>query len=614
MFRRFENLVDPYVEYQEHDAPPRTLFAFLWDYSQPFRQIYLFTGITSVVVAAVEIWLIWYMGRLVDLLSGGSPAEVWSTHGTELILVAAFVLVARPVLQAIDVLLLNNGLLPNFGTLIRWRAHKHVLRQSVGWFENDFAGRIANRIMQTPPAAGEAVFHVFDAITFALAYAVGAAVMLMGADPRLLLPLAIWLVLYGILVRWTIVRVGPASKAASDARSEVTGRVVDSYTNIHSVKLFAHHATELNYAKEAIENTRQTFAREMRIYTIMDVALVLLNGVLIVGVVGWAIALWMGGSATVGAVAAATALTLRLNAMTGWIMWALTTFFRSLGIVAEGMETIAQPITLTDAPDAQPLQLKDGRIDVVDLVHHYGRPSGGLNGVSFSVEPGEKIGLVGRSGAGKSTLVKLLLRFYDAESGRIEIDGQDISHVTQDSLRNVVGMVQQDSSLLHRSVRDNILYGKPNATESEVIASAQRAEAHDFIVDLTDPQGRTGYDAQVGERGVKLSGGQRQRVALARVILKDAPILVLDEATSALDSEVEAAIQDTLYGMMEGKTVIAIAHRLSTIAHLDRIVVLDDGKIVEIGSHTELLAVGGLYASFWARQSGGFLGLNEAAE
>ncbi len=606
MFRYFENLVDPFVAYDETDTPPTRLWPFMLDYSRPFMRVFFWTALLSVVVAAVEIGLIYYMGRVVDLL-GGSPAQVWQDHGTEFLLIAAFVLLLRPLLHVIDVLLLNNAVLPNFGTLIRWRAHKHVLRQSVGWFENDFAGRIANRIMQTPPAAGEVVFQVFDAISFSLAYLIGAAILLMAADARLLLPMLIWFALYAMLVRWTVRRVGPASQAASDARSTVTGRVVDSYTNIHSVKMFAHDDQELSYAREAIEETRRTFQTEMRIFTIMDAVLVSLNGLLIVGVVGWAIALWMQGSATVGVVAATTALTLRLNAMTGWIMWALTSFFRQLGVVAEGMETIAQPITLLDAPDAKPLQLTDGRIEVRDLSHHYGRKAGGLDHINMVINPGEKIGLIGRSGAGKSTLVKLLLRFYDVESGAIVIDDQDISTVTQDSLRSHIGMVQQDSALLHRSVRDNLLYGRPDATEDEMIAAAKQAEAHDFILDLEDPQGRTGYDAHVGERGVKLSGGQRQRVTLARVILKNAPILLLDEATSALDSEVEASIQDTLYGMMQGKTVIAIAHRLSTIAQMDRILVMDQGRIVEEGSHADLLAQGGLYAQFWARQSGGFM-------
>ena len=612
MFRFFEQLVDPYVAYRETDTPPQTLRAFMLDYAQPFKRVFWLAGVMSIVVAVVEIWLIAYMGRLVDLLQG-DPSEVWEQYGGEFILVAVFILLVRPVLQGLDVLLLNNTILPNFGTLIRWRAHKHVLRQSVGWFENDFAGRIANRIMQTPPAAGEAVFQVFDAITFSLAYVVGSAILLSQADPRLAVPLVIWLGLYGCLVAWTIKRVGPASKAASDARSAVTGRVVDAYTNIHSVKMFADSAREMDYAGEAIEESRRTFQIEMRIFTIMDVTLVFLNGLLILGVVGGAMLLWMQGATSVGAVAAATALALRLNAMTGWIMWALTSFFRQLGVVAEGMETIAQPILLVDKPESKPLEFASGRIEMQNLTHHYGRSTGGLDAINLTIEPGQKIGLVGRSGAGKSTLVKLLLRFYDADCGRIMIDGQDIAHVTQDSLRAQIGMVQQDSALLHRSVRDNIAYARPDATDAEVIEAAKRAKAHDFILGLADAEGREGYQAQVGERGVKLSGGQRQRITLARVMLKNAPILLLDEATSALDSEVEAAIQTTLYQMMEGKTVLAIAHRLSTLAQMDRILVLDDGKIIEDGNHDALLAHGGLYSEFWARQSGGFLN-TEAAE
>jgi len=612
MFRFFENLVDPYCDYPETNVPPQRLWPFLKEYAQPFKKVFVVTAILSLIVAAIEIGLIHYMGRVVDLLSG-EPAQVWQDHGTELILLAVFILTLRPLIQLLDVLLLNNTILPNFGTLIRWRSHKHVLRQSVGWFENDFAGRIANRIMQTPPAAGEVVFQVFDAITFALAYIIGAAILLWYADPLLMLPLVIWFALYALLIRWTVRRVGPASQAASDARSTVTGRVVDSYSNIHSVKMFAHHDTELTYAREAIEKTRRTFQTEMRIYTIMDATLVSLNGLLIVSTVGWGIFLWMQGLASVGVIAAASALTLRLNGMSGWIMWALTTFFRQLGVVAEGMETIAQPIDLVDDPDATDLQLSKGSLELRELSHHYGRGSGGLDQINLTIQPGEKIGLIGRSGAGKSTLVKLLLRFYDPEHGQILIDGQDIAHVTQDSLRRHIGMVQQESSLLHRSVRDNLLYGRPDASEAEMVEAARKARAHDFILDLQDPQGRTGYDAHVGERGVKLSGGQRQRVTLARVILKDAPILILDEATSALDSEVEAEIQETLYGMMQGKTVIAIAHRLSTIAQMDRILVLDQGRIVEEGTHDVLLRSEGLYAQFWARQSGGFLNV-EAAE
>ena len=614
MFRFFETLVDPYTAYEERDAPPRRLWPFLLSFARPFRAVFAITAVLCIIVASVEVALVWYMGRVVDFLSQGTPAEVWAAHGTELLLAGLFMLTLRPVVQGLSVAFLNNTIMPNFGTLIRWRSHRHVLRQSVGWFENDFAGRVANRIMQAPYSAGDAVYQIFDAITFALAYIIGATVLLADADPRLALPLLGWLVLYGLLMRWTMVRVSVASQAASDARSALTGRVVDSYTNIHSVKLFAHQGKEVDYAREGMERFRQATAREMRVFTTMDVVLMALNGLLIVAVVGWALWLWMQGSASVGAVAAATALTLRLNAMTGWIMWALTHFFQSLGIVEEGMQTLAEPIHLVDRKEAVALKLTKGLVQFENVSHHYGLGSAGLDGVTLTVRPGERIGLIGRSGAGKTTLVKLLLRFYDPERGRILLDGQDISGVTQDSLRRAIGMVQQESSLLHRTVRENILYGRPDATEEEMIAAAKRAEAHDFILQLRDREGRAGYDAQVGERGVKLSGGQRQRVALARVILKNAPILVLDEATSALDSEVEAAIQETLYGVMEGKTVIAIAHRLSTIAAMDRIVVLDAGRVVEDGSHDDLLAAGGIYAGLWARQSGGFLGMDTGVE
>ncbi len=613
MFRYFEGLVDPYGPYEQTDTPPRRLWPFLKDYIRPFRIVFTITAALSVVTAFADVALIWYVGRLVDLLADNGPQQAWALYGTEMILVALAVLILRPILLVANVALLHNAILPNFGTMIRWRAHAHVIRQPVGWFESDFAGRIANRIMQTPPAAGDAVFQTFDAVAFASVTVVGAGIMLAEADPRLLLPLIAWFVLYALLVRWTVRHAGPASKASSDARSAVTGRVVDAYTNIHSVKLFAHDARELDYARDSIEHARKTFQTEMRIITKMDLALTVLNGFLIVAITGWAIFLWYQGNATLGTVAAATALVLRLNNMTYWIMWAFSSLVQALGVVQEGMETIAQPIALVDRPEARPLQFREGRIDIEGVSHHYGRGSGGLQNLSLAIRPGEKVGVVGRSGAGKSTLVKLMLRFYDCEEGRILIDGQDIAHVTQSSLRRQIGMVQQDSSLLHRSVRDNILYGRPNATEAEMIAAARRADAHDFILTLEDPQGRRGYDAHVGERGVKLSGGQRQRVALARVILKDAPILILDEATSALDSEAEAAIQDALYGVMQGKTVIAIAHRLSTLSEMDRIVVLDAGHIAEQGSHAELLAQNGLYARFWARQSGGFIGLEEEA-
>ena len=617
MFRFFEGLVDPYVPYEETDTPPQRLWPFLRQYTQPFRKVFWAAGVMSILGAVVEIWLLSYMGRLVDMLTETGAKDVWNAHGFELLIVALFILMARPIIYGTQVALLNNTIIPNFGTIVRWRAHRHVLRQSVGWFENDFAGRIANRIMQTPPAAGDVAFQVFDAITFSIAYLGGAMFILGDSDPRLVVPMAIWFVLYAFLVRWTVKRIGPASTASSDARSAVTGRVVDSYTNIHSVKMFAHHDREVDYAFEAIEEARRTFKVEMRYYTMMDLSLVSLNGFLIVSVVGWAIWLWSAGVASIGVVAVATALTLRLNGMSSWIMFAISNLFRNLGVIVEGMGTIAQPVTLTDAPDAKPLQPGPGKIEIVNLSHHYGKKSGGIDHLNLTIEPGQKVGLVGRSGAGKTSLLKVLLRFYDAEEGEIFVDGQRVCDVTQDSLRMAIGMVQQDSALLHRSVRDNILYGKPDATEEEMIVAAKKAEAHDFILRLEDSKGNKGYDAQVGERGVKLSGGQRQRVALARVILKDAPILLLDEATSALDSEVEAAIQSTLYGMMEGKTVIAIAHRLSTIAQMDRIVVMEQGRVIEDGSHDELLEKNRIYARLWKRQSGGFLAddlEDEAAE
>lgn len=609
MFRLFENLVDPFVDYSETDIPPNKLYPFLKDYCRPFFGVFGVLIVLSCLVAGIEIGLIYFIGWLVDVMQG-DPKLVWSQYGATLIIVGLLILFIRPIVFGAHFALLNNTMMPNLGTLIRWRAHRHVLRQSVGWFENDFAGRIANRVMQTPPAANEVVFHLFDALSYAIAYVLGSAILLWTADPQLTLPLLIWLAGYIFLMRWVVLRVGPASEASSDARSKLNGRIVDGYTNIQTVKMFADETDELDYARDAISFTRETVKKEMRIYTAMDAFLVTLNGLLIVSVIGWAIYLWTNGSASVGVVAAAAALVMRLNAMTGWIMWAVTSFFRELGVVSEGMRTIAQPLNLVDTADAKPLTVRNAEIRFTNLSHHYGKLSGGLDQMNLTIRSGEKVGLVGRSGAGKTTLLKLLLRFYDIESGKIEIDGQDISRATQDSLRRHIGMVQQDSSLLHRSVRDNIRYGSKGASDAEVIAAAQKAQAHEFIMGLQDPSGRSGYDAEVGERGVKLSGGQRQRIALARVILKDAPVLLLDEATSALDSEVEAAIQDTLYKMMSGKTVIAIAHRLSTIAHMDRILVMDDGKIVEDGTHNALIAKGGLYAGFWARQSGGFINVD----
>ncbi len=610
MYKFLEGLVDPYVDEHEGETPPSKIWPFLMRFAKPFRKLIILNLIISFAAAGAEVGLIYYLGRIVDLMGDTTPAIFWADHGAELVFVLIFVLVLRPLVQILDVAIIKNAIQPNIAALGRWRSHKHVLNQPVGWFESDFAGRIANRVTQMPAATGNLFFIMMDAIAFSIAYVIGAGILLMNADPRLLIPLMAWFILYVCLLRWSLKRIRPASRASSAARSKTLGFIVDSYSNIQSVKLFSHTDRETDYAKDILEVHRTTYAKENRIYTTIEIGLVTLNGILIVAVVGWAMAMWSGGSATVGVVAAAGALALRINGMSGWIMGALSGFFRDLGVISEGMETVAQPIHMKDHDDAGALDECKGAIDVKSVSHHYGRDSGGLSNISLSIPAGEKVGLVGRSGAGKSTLVKALLRLYDPEGGQVMIDGVDVASVTQASLRRHIGMVQQDNSLLHRSIKDNLLYGRPDATEAEIIAAAKQAEAHDFILDLEDSFGNTGYDAQVGERGVKLSGGQRQRVALARVILKDAPILILDEATSALDSEVEAQIQKTLYGMMEGKTVLAIAHRLSTLAQMDRILVMDQGRIVEQGSHDDLIAEGGLYADLWKHQSGGFINLD----
>ncbi len=606
MFRYFENLVDPFTRYEASDAPPKKIFPFLRMYLKPFYGVFILAVLLSALVAASELGLIMVISWLVDTLQSDADFSL-SSYKNELLWLVAFVLLLRPIVFGLDVLILNNTLMTNVATLARWRAHRHVLRQSIGWFESDFAGRIANRVMQTPGAIGEVVFHTFEALAYASFYWIGSFIILGIGEPQLIWPLAIWMISYIAFTIWVVRRIGPASEAASDARSDLNGEVVDAYTNIHSVKMFATEQSELASAKQAIAQTRQTVACEMRIYTIMDIGLVTVNGFLMVAMIGWALYLWTLGQASTGLVAAAAALVMRLSAMSGWIMWALTSFFRELGVIREGLRTISEPIGLVDTPNATPLKIASGAISFQDVSHHYGKTSGGLQHLSLNVAPGEKVGLVGRSGAGKSTLFKLLLRFYDLESGSIRIDAQDIQKVTQDSLRAQIGMVQQESSLLHRSIRENIAYGMPSATEDDIIRAAKQADAYEFITALSDKDGNTGFDVKVGERGVKLSGGQRQRIALARIMLKDAPILLLDEATSALDSESEAAIQKTLYTLMEGKTVIAIAHRLSTIASMDRIIVLEDGQIAEEGTHDVLLKKNGLYAGFWARQSGGFL-------
>ncbi len=606
MFRFFENLVDPFAP-GDTGTPPATVWAYLKTHYGSFGRYMWWMAGTGVVVALIETGLIFYTGRVVDLMDETAPETFWQAHGLELALAALFVLFLRPVAIVLNHFLLEQTLAGNMQDQVRWRAHKHMLGQSMGFFQNDFAGRLSNRVMQLGPAVEDSTYMAFEGIWYAMTYVLAAMLLLGQINPLLALPLAIWLVLYIAYTRYVAVRVAEASEKWSDARSLVTGRVVDAYANIESVKLFSQGDREEAWVKSAMRRHRLRFQRFLRLMTELSFGQNVLNGLLISGVLGPALLLWTKGIVSVGEVAAASALTIRLNGMSGWIMWVTIRLFEHAGVIREGLRSISVEHEITDVPGAPALKVSDGEIVFDDISHHYGRGTGGLDHVSLTIPPGQKVGLVGRSGAGKSTLVNLLLRFRDAEQGRILIDGQDVAEVTQDSLRAAIGMVTQDTSLLHRSVRANILYGRPDATEAQMFEAARRAEAHDFILGLEDPKGRTGYDAHVGERGVKLSGGQRQRIAIARVMLKDAPILVLDEATSALDSEVEAAIQDTLYGMMEGKTVIAIAHRLSTIARMDRIVVLDRGRIVEDGTHDELLAEGGLYADLWARQSGGFL-------
>jgi len=613
MYRFFENLVDPFANVPE-GTPPSGLWPYLKTQIAPFRHLVVWIALSGLLVALIEGGLIFYGGRLIDMMNSAGPSAFWAEYGVEAVLVALFILVLRPAFIGLNALLLGQTLSSNLSEQARWRAHKHMLGQSASFFQNDFAGRLSNRVMQMGPAVEDSIYMAFEALWFSASYMLGAALILGDVHPVLIVPLGIWLVLYLAYTRNIAVRTADASERHSDARSLATGRVVDAYSNIETVKLFAHGDREEGYALSAMKRVRLRFQRFLRLMTEMTFGLNILNGMLIVGVVAPAVWLWAHGAATVGQVSAAVALTVRLNGMSGWIMWVAIRLFEHAGVIREGLRSIAVEQGVRDVPAAPALKLQRGEIRYEHVSHHYGRGYGGLDDVSLTIPAGQKVGLVGRSGAGKSSLVNLLLRFRDAEEGRILIDGQDVGQVTQASLRRQIGMVSQDSSLLHRSVRANILYGRPGATEAEMVRAAVRAEADGFIHDLRDPKGNAGYDAQVGERGVKLSGGQRQRIALARVILKDAPILILDEATSALDSEVEASIQAALYGVMQGKTVIAIAHRLSTIAQMDRIVVLDRGRVAEDGSHAALLKRGGIYAELWARQSGGFLGTEASDE
>ena len=608
LLRWFESRLDPFPE-AAPAQPPASLYAFCRHYTRGAEPWLLLMAATTAAIALAEVALYAYVGSLVDRMNALGVAGFLAGEGRRLGWMALLVLLGLPALVLLNSLVQHQTLLGNFPMRIRWNVHRYLLRQSMGYFQDEFAGRIATKLMQTSLAVRETVVKLFDIVNYILVYFGATLVVAASADWRLMLPFAGWLLGYGLLMRWFVPRMGKVSQLQADARSTMTGRIVDSYTNIATVKLFSHSRREQAYAHEAMDGFLATVYRQMQLATTVNAALYTLNMALVFAVAALGIWLWLHGHASVGAVAVAAALALRLLGMSHWIMWELSALFENIGTVHDGINSISLPPTVDDAPGAPALAQVRGEVRFQDVAFHYGKGGGVIEHFDLRIAPGEKIGLVGRSGAGKSTLVNLLLRFHDVEAGRICIDGVDVASVQQDSLRAQIGMVTQDTSLLHRSVRENILYGRPDASEAEMIESARQANADGFIAELVDSKGRRGYDAQVGERGVKLSGGQRQRIAIARVLLKNAPILVLDEATSALDSEVEAVIQENLNTLMQGKTVIAIAHRLSTIAAMDRLVVMDAGRIVEQGTHEQLLARGGLYAQLWHRQSGGFLEL-----
>jgi ATP-binding cassette, subfamily B, multidrug efflux pump len=611
MFRWFETRLDPFPA-DPPAQPPRSLVAFCRHYTRGAWGWLSLMGILTTAIAVSEIALYAYVGTLVDSLGEHKPATFLAAEGARLAWMATLVLLVIPLLNLAWSLITHQVLLGNYPMRIRWNVHRYLLRQSMRYFQDEFAGRIATKLMQTSLAVRETVVKLFDVGNYVVVYFTGAMIIAASADLRLMLPFAIWAACYTLLMRYFLPSMERVSSAQADARSTMTGRVVDSYTNIATVKLFSHSEREQAYARDAMDGFLHTVYAQMRLVTVVNIVNDTLNMLLLSSVAGLGLWLWHQGAAGAGSVAVAVALVLRIMGMSQWVMWELTALFENIGTVKDGINSISLPPTVDDAPGAPPLTQASGDIRFENVAFHYGKGSGVIEHFNLQVRPGERIGVIGRSGAGKSTLVNLLLRFHDTEAGCIRVDGVDIASVQQDSLRAQIGVVTQDTSLLHRSVRDNILYGRPQASEDEMIAAAKQAAAHEFIQTLVDADGRHGYDAQVGERGVKLSGGQRQRIAIARVLLKNAPILVLDEATSALDSEIEAAIQENLYRLMQGKTVIAIAHRLSTIAAMDRLIVMDSGRIVEEGTHAQLLAREGLYAQLWHRQSGGFLDPGEA--
>ena len=607
MFAFFEQRIRPTE--LPRGAPPPGLVAFFWHFIRQTRGLYAAMFASGLAVALIDTLIPVFIGRLVTLMQTTDRAAAFSAAAPTLLGMAALVLFGRPLVLLADSLIRNNAVVPGVTSLIRWQSHWHVVRQSWPFFQNDFAGRIANRVMQTSNSLRESVVSSIRAIWYIAIYGTSALVLMAFADWRLALPTLFWFASYALMLRFFVPRMRDLAKASSELRSLVMGRVVDSYTNILTVKLFARARDEDEYVRDVIVQHTAAIAAHMRLTTRFMATLSTLNALLLVSTASIGIVLWSVGQVSAGLVATALPMAWQIANVAGWVSWEVTGIFENIGVVQEGMETIAVPHSLTDTPGARELVVPRGEIRFEHLTFTYGRSDGKkvLDDLMLAIRPGERVGLVGRSGAGKSTLVNLLLRFHDIEQGHIRIDGQNIGDVTQESLRAAIGMVTQDTSLLHRSIAANIRYGRPGASEAEVEAAARKAQAHDFIVELEDWKGRTGYDAHVGERGVKLSGGQRQRIAIARVVLKDAPILVLDEATSALDSEVELAIQDQLLGLMEGKTVIAIAHRLSTIARMDRLIVLEQGRIVEQGSHDELLRLDGHYALLWKHQSGGFL-------